>query len=128
MRIQPDIVKLDRSLIERVDQDSAKAALIEFFVLFARRVGAGVCTEGIETYEELSTLIDLGVGFGQGYLLGRPAEPWAELSPDLQKKLSLGALRSHREIEPPRSAQGPQNRRLNRYHVVGTGKAARKAR
>jgi sensor c-di-GMP phosphodiesterase-like protein len=128
MRVQPDIVKLDRSLIERVDQDSAKAALIEFFVLFARRVGAGVCTEGIETPEELSTLIDLGVGFGQGYLLGRPAEPWSELAPDLKQKLALGSLRSHRNIGEPSGPQGPQNRRLNRYHVVGSGKAARRTR
>src|SRR3954470_14818273 len=76
MRVQPDVIKLDRSLIEGVHSDSAKAALVEFFVMFARRVGAGVCTEGIETLEELRTLINLGVTYGQGYLLGRPSEPW----------------------------------------------------
>ena len=127
MRVSPDIIKLDRSLIERVHAEPAKAALIEFFVLFARRVGAAVCTEGIETFEELTTLIDLGVGYGQGYLLGRPAEPWAELPEDLQKKLALGALRTHQDVEPP-NPQGPMNRRLNRYHVVGSGRAARRAR
>jgi diguanylate cyclase (GGDEF)-like protein len=126
MRVQPDIIKLDRSLIEKVHADSAKAALIEFFVLFARRVGAAVCTEGIETLEELTTLIDLGVGYGQGYLLGRPAPPWAQMSVDLQKKLALGALRSHQDIEAGPVQQGPVNRRLNRYHVVGTGRAARR--
>ena len=125
MRVQPDIIKLDRSLIERVNADSAKAALIEFFVLFARRVGAAVCTEGIETFEELTTLVDLGVGYGQGYLLGRPSEPWCDLPVDLQKKLAIGALKTHRDVEPP-TPQGPMNRRLNRYHVVGTGRAARK--
>jgi diguanylate cyclase (GGDEF)-like protein len=128
MRVQPDIIKLDRSLIEKVHADSAKAALIEFFVLFARRVGADVCTEGIETLEELTTLIDLGVGYGQGFLLGRPSEPWVQMSPDLQKKLALGALRTHRDIDPGPVQQGPVNRRLNRYHVVGTGRAARKNR
>jgi diguanylate cyclase (GGDEF)-like protein len=129
MRIQPDIVKLDRSLIERVDQDSAKAALIEFFVLFAGRVGAVVCTEGIETMEELSTLVDLGVAVGQGYVLARPAKPWPDLHPELKKKLALGALRSHKDVtENPVGAVGPQNRRLNRYHVVGSGKAARRTR
>jgi diguanylate cyclase (GGDEF)-like protein len=128
MRVQPDIIKLDRSLIEKVHADSAKAALIEFFVLFARRVGASVCTEGIETLEELTTLIDLGVGYGQGFLLGRPAEPWAGMHPDLQKKLALGALRSHQSIDAGPAFQGPVNRRLNRYHVVGTGKAARRSK
>jgi EAL domain-containing protein (putative c-di-GMP-specific phosphodiesterase class I) len=128
MRIQPDIVKLDRSLIERVDQDSAKAALIEFFVLFAKRVGAVVCTEGIETMEELATLIDLGVAVGQGYFLRRPDKAWPEIDPELKKKLALGALRSHKEVAEPAGAVGPQNRRLNRYHVVGSGKAARRTR
>ena len=128
MRIQPDIVKLDRSLIERVDQDSAKAALIEFFVLFAKRVNAVVCTEGIETMEELATLIDLGVAVGQGYFLRRPDKAWPEIDPELKKKLALGALRSHKEVAEPAGAVGPQNRRLNRYHVVGSGKAARRTR
>jgi diguanylate cyclase (GGDEF)-like protein len=128
MRVQPDIIKLDRSLIEKVHGDSAKAALIEFFVLFARRVGAAVCTEGIETLEELTTLIDLGVGYGQGFLLGRPAAPWAAVPLDLQKKLALGALRSHQDVDASPAQQGPVNRRLNRYHVVGTGRAARRNR
>jgi diguanylate cyclase (GGDEF)-like protein len=95
MRVQPDVIKLDRSLIEGVHCDSAKAALVEFFVMFARRVGAGVCTEGIETLEELRTLINLGVSYGQGYLLGRPAEPWAQVSPEITRALATGALRTH---------------------------------
>src|SRR3954447_22129896 len=95
MRVQPDVIKLDRSLIEGVQSDSAKAALVEFFVMFARRVGAGVCTEGIETLEELRALINLGVSYGQGYLLGRPSEPWCEVSPEITRALATGALRTH---------------------------------
>src|SRR3954447_11588265 len=95
MRVQPDVIRLYRSLIEGVHSDSAKAALVEFFVMFARRVGAGVCTEGIETLEELRTLINLGVTYGQGYLLGRPSEPWCEVSPEITRALATGALRTH---------------------------------
>jgi diguanylate cyclase (GGDEF)-like protein len=136
MRVQPDVIKLDRSLIEGVHSDSAKSALVEFFVMFARRVGAGVCTEGIETLDELRTLINLGVSYGQGYLLGRPSEPWCEVSPELTRALATGALRTH--VAPSRGPvpqaagrpaaaarrpagpagpeyAGPVNRRLNRY-------------
>src|SRR4051794_19062580 len=95
MRVQPDVIKLDRSLIEGVHSDSAKAALVEFFVMFARRVGAAVCTEGIETLDELRTLINLGVTYGQGYLLGRPGEPWVQVSPEITRALATGALRTH---------------------------------
>ena len=133
MRVQPDVIKLDRSLIEGVHSDGAKAALVEFFVMFARRVGAGVCTEGIETLDELRTLLNLGVMYGQGYLLGRPSEPWAEVSPEIARSLATGALRLHaqpaaRSGPGPRAAAagtprrpsgsvpaGPVNRRLNRY-------------
>jgi diguanylate cyclase (GGDEF)-like protein len=77
MRIQPDIIKLDRSLVANVDTDPAKAALIDSFVRFARRTGAAVCAEGIETPEELKVLADLDVTYGQGFGLARPGPPWA---------------------------------------------------
>jgi diguanylate cyclase (GGDEF)-like protein len=116
MRVQPDIIKLDRSLVETVDQDSAKAALIEFFVVFARRIDAAVCTEGIETPGELAALASLGVVLGQGYLLGRPAEPWAPIAPAAVTALAQvqrngGAPRSQGR---PAAATGPVNRRLAR--------------
>jgi diguanylate cyclase (GGDEF)-like protein len=81
MRIQPDIIKLDRSLITGVDTDSAKSALIEFFVVFAKRIDAEVCCEGIETPGELAALAGLGVNLGQGFLLGRPGGPWSTIAP-----------------------------------------------
>jgi diguanylate cyclase (GGDEF)-like protein len=137
MRVQPDLIKLDRSLIEGVHADGAKAALVEFFVMFARRVGASVCTEGIETLDELRTLLNLGATYGQGYLLGRPSEPWAQVSPELTRALATGALRTHvapgrrtpapapkqpvvvaAPVQPPQDPSvyaGPVNRRLNRY-------------
>src|SRR4051794_23176892 len=79
MRIQPDIIKLDRSLVANVDTDPAKAALIDSFVRFARRTGATICAEGIETPEELKVLADLDVTYGQGFGLARPGAPWAEV-------------------------------------------------
>jgi hypothetical protein len=63
--------------------------------MFARRVGAGVVTEGIETVDELRALVNLGVNYGQGYLLGRPAEPWQPISTEISRALATGALRTH---------------------------------
>jgi len=91
MRVQPDLIKLDRSLVADVDTDPARAALIEFFVVFARRIEATVCCEGIETPGELAALATLDVPLGQGYLLGRPAAPWVELAP--AAAAAMGALR-----------------------------------
>jgi diguanylate cyclase (GGDEF)-like protein len=94
MRAQPDVIKLDRSLIEGINADKAKSALVEFFVMFARRVGAAVCSEGVETVDELRSLVNLGVNYGQGYLLGRPSEPWAVVPEEVQRALATGALRT----------------------------------
>jgi EAL domain-containing protein (putative c-di-GMP-specific phosphodiesterase class I) len=107
MRVQPEIIKLDRSLVEGVHADGAKAALIEFFVLFASRVGAKVCAEGIETVDELRAVVNLGVTFGQGYLLGRPSEPWATVPPEITRALGTGALRTHAAAARPSTPASP---------------------
>ena len=72
-RIRPTTIKVDRSIVSGCDTDSAQQALIQAFVMFARRIGSRLVAEGIETREELVQLRALGVDLGQGYLLGRPA-------------------------------------------------------
>ncbi|HEY7151837.1 MAG TPA: EAL domain-containing protein [Solirubrobacterales bacterium] len=81
MRVRPDIVKLDRNLTTGIHADPARMVLVESFVRFARRTGAIVCAEGIESLDELAVLGDLDVQWGQGYVLARPSEPWALVSP-----------------------------------------------
>ena len=81
-RLQPDLIKLDRALVEGIDADPAKRALVESFAIFASWTGVAVCGEGIETLAELQTLCDAGVHYGQGYALARPGPPWAAISED----------------------------------------------
>ena len=81
MRVKPDIVKLDRDLVKRIHADPARMALVESFVRFARRIGATVCAEGIESLDDLEVVSDLDVQWGQGYALGRPEAPWTLVSP-----------------------------------------------
>lgn len=73
--LEPSIIKIDRAIISRIGNKDgeAKRALVEAFVSFSRRIGARVVAEGIENRRDLLTLQELGVDFGQGYLLGRPA-------------------------------------------------------
>jgi diguanylate cyclase (GGDEF)-like protein len=82
MRMRADIIKVDRALIQGIDQDPAKAALVSALVHFASRTSAEVCAEGIEHLEELRVLQGLGVTYGQGFVLGRPAAPWADVDLD----------------------------------------------
>lgn len=72
-QLAPDYIKIDRSLIHDLHVDNAKRALIRSMVSLERDLGAKVIAEGIEQPEELEILRELGVPYGQGYLLGRPA-------------------------------------------------------
>jgi diguanylate cyclase (GGDEF)-like protein/PAS domain S-box-containing protein len=81
MRLKPDVLKLDRSLVTGMSSDPVKSAMIDALARYARRIGAGVCAEGIETHDDLQALADLDVTHGQGFALGRPAEGWAGVDP-----------------------------------------------
>ena len=70
--LQPDVIKLDISLVRDIDADPVKRALASSLVTFAREIGSTITAEGVETPDELRTLVDLGVPWGQGYHLGRP--------------------------------------------------------
>ena len=73
VNLRPDIIKLDRALVRDVDSDPARRALASSLLTFGRDIGAVIVAEGIETAEELDTLLALDVQYGQGYHLGRPA-------------------------------------------------------
>jgi GAF domain-containing protein len=109
MRIHPDIIKLDRSLVAEVDADPAKSALIDAFARFARGTGAVVCAEGIETASELRVVADLDVTYGQGFGLGKPQAPWASMSSWVSATLSRAGLRSH---PPEPGGEGADDSRL----------------
>lgn len=74
VQIQPDIIKLDLSLTRNIHKDQARHSLARALVFFARETGAEIVAEGIETVEEMNTLTQLGVDFGQGYFFDKALE------------------------------------------------------
>ena len=73
--LRPEFIKVDMSLIRGVEANPVQQALIETMVSFADRIGSQIVAEGIETETELSSLIAMGVHYGQGFFLARPAAP-----------------------------------------------------
>jgi EAL domain-containing protein (putative c-di-GMP-specific phosphodiesterase class I)/CheY-like chemotaxis protein len=71
--VDPDLIKLDVTLTRGVDRDRRRRALASALTSFADDMGITVVAEGIETAPELETLRSLGVRYGQGFALGRPA-------------------------------------------------------
>jgi EAL domain-containing protein (putative c-di-GMP-specific phosphodiesterase class I) len=82
LRLEPEMIKLDRSLISLIHERPSKHAIVSALDSFGRSVNAMVVAEGVETPEELEAIRDCGVQFAQGYLLCRPSP--APVPPILQ--------------------------------------------
>jgi EAL domain-containing protein (putative c-di-GMP-specific phosphodiesterase class I) len=67
------MVKMDMSLTRDVDRDPGRRALAAALISFADETDMTIVAEGIETAGELEALRALGVRFGQGFHLARPA-------------------------------------------------------
>jgi diguanylate cyclase (GGDEF)-like protein/PAS domain S-box-containing protein len=68
-----DIVKVDRSFVRGLGQDSGDSAIVGAVLGMARALGMEVVAEGIETEEQLACLTELGAQYGQGFYFAKPA-------------------------------------------------------
>ncbi|MEM8737730.1 MAG: EAL domain-containing protein [Planctomycetota bacterium] len=67
-----DVLKIDRSFIQSLDQHIEFAAVIQAIVTLAHTLGMTVVAEGIETVEQLAVLQALECNHLQGYLFSKP--------------------------------------------------------
>ncbi|MCC5950594.1 MAG: EAL domain-containing protein [Acidimicrobiia bacterium] len=77
LALEPDFIKLDRSLIAGIESDRNRQALVTALASFAMQLGSTVVAEGVETAAELDAVRASGVELAQGFLLGVPDEPWS---------------------------------------------------
>jgi EAL domain-containing protein (putative c-di-GMP-specific phosphodiesterase class I) len=71
-RLKPSYLKVDMSLVHDIHTSVVNREMLKAIVSLGRGIGAKVIAEGIEIPEELRVIRDLGIEYGQGYLLGRP--------------------------------------------------------
>ena len=69
---QPNIVKIDHSIISGCDKDASRRMIINNLVKLARTKNILVLAEGVETEEELRAVVSCGVDLMQGYYFSRP--------------------------------------------------------
>jgi EAL domain-containing protein (putative c-di-GMP-specific phosphodiesterase class I) len=70
--LNPRYLKFDRELIRNIDSSYIRREMTRALKAFADRIGSTIIAEGIERDGELRTLLELGIEYGQGFLLGRP--------------------------------------------------------
>jgi EAL domain-containing protein (putative c-di-GMP-specific phosphodiesterase class I) len=80
MQLDPEILKLDRALVDGIARHHGRQAMCSAMASFARATDALLIAEGVERADDLDALRALGVGHAQGFHLGRPADPDVYLS------------------------------------------------
>ena len=91
--LRPEYVKIDMHFIQGINHDPVKLQFVRSIQEIAEKSDTLVIAEGIETQAELLVLRDLGVGFGQGYHLGRPhANPATALPAEVVKALGRNGV------------------------------------
>jgi len=96
IRYSPNYVKIDRALIKNIEDKPKIQKLVTGIIEFIHENGYSALAEGVETYEELKTMIGLGTDFIQGYYL---AKPDAVLPDEIEEKykeeiIALNLMRS----------------------------------
>lgn len=72
VQLQPEVVKLDMSLVRGIAQEETKQRLVGSIMALCKDMGMLVVAEGVETEEERDTLVSLGCDLLQGYLFAKP--------------------------------------------------------
>jgi diguanylate cyclase (GGDEF)-like protein len=73
-RLPIDTLKIDRTFVSRIGNDGSGSDIVRTILALAHDLGKKVVAEGIETDEQLSTLISMECEYGQGYLFSRPMD------------------------------------------------------
>ncbi|KAB3532503.1 EAL domain-containing protein [Alkaliphilus serpentinus] len=85
--IRPNFIKIDMELIRNIDKDMLKRELLKSIQRFVEATNLKIIAEGIETYDELRTLIDIGIEYGQGYYIQRPSPSFIKLNEDVMETI-----------------------------------------
>ena len=110
-QLSPEFVKIDRYLVDGIATNAGKLAIVKALVGVAAALGADLVAEGIEREEDLAVVRDMGVIYGQGYLLGRPqATPGYAAPPELRATAKLPVH--------PHSRRPADNRRMTAVHLL----------
>ncbi len=79
--LRPEYVKIDKYFVQGIDKDAVKRQFVRSISEIALQSKSSVIAEGIETEAELQAVRSLGIQYGQGYLLARPAMPPVSVLP-----------------------------------------------
>jgi EAL domain-containing protein (putative c-di-GMP-specific phosphodiesterase class I) len=111
--IQPDVLKLDRSLIKDIESDYHKQETFKSLVQLARRIGSIIVAEGVETQQQAMIALELGADLLQGMFLGRPENVDSFAGGEMSARIDALARRYKAYMISRINARKLQHRRFN---------------
>jgi EAL domain-containing protein (putative c-di-GMP-specific phosphodiesterase class I) len=72
LTLQPQIIKIDGRIIDTLQDDPSRQALLRFLGVFCDQLDGWLLAEGVEQFAQLKVLEDLGVPLAQGWFVGSP--------------------------------------------------------
>lgn len=103
--LRPQYVKADMHFVQGIDRDPLKLQFLKSIQQIARASGSAIIAEGIETATELAVVRDLGIPYGQGYFIARPAAQPPLAAPEHVLAI-LGERRSARRTATAAASAG----------------------
>jgi len=100
MALRPDFIKLSDVLTRGAARSTVKREMLRSLGHIAEAIDAVIVAEGIETADDLLCLRDLGVRYGQGYFIARPAPPFPEVRPSVKRAIRALAQPSSHHAQP----------------------------
>ena len=88
LRYMPNYVKIDRALLANIHESPQKQHFVKDIIEFSHDNNIMALAEGIETTEEIETVINLGVDLIQGYYTARPSENIIkDIAPEIKEEI-----------------------------------------
>ncbi len=87
MSLRPHFIKISDVLVRGIARSTVKREMLRSLRHIAETIDAVMVAEGIEHLEDVITLRDLGLRYGQGYYMARPQPPFVGLRDDVRAEL-----------------------------------------
>jgi diguanylate cyclase (GGDEF)-like protein len=130
MSLRPHFIKISDVLVRGIARSTVKREMLRSLRHIADTIDAVMIAEGIEHVEDVVALRDLGLRYGQGYYMARPAPPFVSLRDDVRAELrSVTPNLSKARLPHPDDDEDDEDRDLAirrtatsaRAQVFGTG-------
>lgn len=115
--LAPDYVKMDASLTGNVDTHPLKRGIIKTLSTFCDQFECRLIAKGVENGSQLSSLMDLGVDYGEGYHICRPGFPkptpdtgWMNRKHSREVESARGCNLPVRDLAAPARQTGPETK------------------